>query len=82
MNFPTIINIVALTCAGGLWGVLILRLAYYRRGGYLTAFLMAIGASILAFGLQIKWMWIAIAGGAIMTAGLLMERKPRHPVSV
>ena len=78
MNIPTIFNVVALTCAGGLWGVLILRVAYYRRGGYLTALLMAIGASILAVGLHIGWMWIAIGGGAIMEAGLLIERQPRN----
>ncbi|MDQ3519673.1 MAG: hypothetical protein M3466_14905 [Gemmatimonadota bacterium] len=82
MSIPTIINVVALTCAGGLWGVLILRLAYYRRGGYLTALLMAIGASVLAFGLHINMMWIAIPGGAIMAAGLLIERKPRNQVAV
>lgn len=78
MSIPSIINVVAISCAGGLWGVLILRLTYFRRGGYLTALLMAMGASILAFGLQINRTWIAIAGATIMAAGLLLERKPRN----
>ncbi|MBC7788517.1 MAG: hypothetical protein H7Z74_01115 [Anaerolineae bacterium] len=82
MSIPTIINVVALTCAGGLWGVLILRLAYFRRGGYSTALLMAIGASILAFGLHSNMLWVAIPGGAIMVAGLLIERKPRQVAPV
>ncbi len=74
MSALTILNVIAITCAGGLWGFLITRVVFLRSGSYQAALVMAVGASVLAFGVIInEILFIAVPGNAIMVAGLMLE---------